>query len=122
MIIKHFLEWFKIDTPILDSRDYAIKENKTDMLISMCKAVKADAYLSNLGSMVYVEESHMAEENLDHYRQSFTHPIYDQGTPFIKNLSAIDILFNIGSEAHDIIVSSGQTLLKKDLPTVDKAL
>jgi len=46
-LIILMLEWFKLETQITISEMHKIEGHKTDMLISMCKAIGADEYLSN---------------------------------------------------------------------------
>lgn len=107
-IIRSILGWLEITTPILDSRKLSIEGNKTDMLISMCAAAGADHYLSNEGSRDYVDEPAMGEKSIQHCWQIFEHPVYDQGRPFIPNLSIIDLLFNAGAAARDIVRGCGR--------------
>lgn len=108
-LIKQILDWLGIITPIVDSREYDIRGNKTDMLISMCEAVGADAYLSNEGSRAYVNEKQMAEAGIQHCWQVFTHPIYDQGAnaDFLPYMSVIDLMFNLGPVARELVPQSG---------------
>jgi len=107
-LIKAMLEWFDIRTPILDSRDYKIVGNKTDMLIFMCHAAGASQYLSNEGARDYVDEAEMAREGILHSWQIFAHPVYNQGGAFMENMSAIDLLFNMGPESAELIRNCGR--------------
>jgi len=107
-IIKTILNWLDIKTPILDSRDYAITGTATDMLISMCRAAGADHYLSNEGSRAYVDEEHMAAQGIKHCWQLFEHPVYRQVGKFVPNLSVLDLLFNVGPDAREIILNCGK--------------
>ena len=109
-LIRNLCEWLDIKTPILDSRDFQSPDwgHKTDMLINMCRATGCNQYLSNAGSIAYVDENKMATRGIKHLWQRFTHPIYDQGHPeFLTNLSVIDLLFNKGPEAGQIVRQSG---------------
>ena len=106
-LLAQFLKWLGIATPIVESRDYGISAHKTDMLIQMCRALCADRYLSNEGARAYVQEDRLAAAGIVHCWQEFEHPIYNQGRPFIPNLSIIDLLFNVGPEAGDIVRRAG---------------
>jgi len=107
-IIKLIMGWLEINTPIVESYDYPqIKDSKTDMLIQMCQSVGATHYLSNEGSRVYVNEQMMASFGIQHCWQKFTHPNYEQGHSFLPNLSALDIIFNLGPNAGLIVKSAG---------------
>ena len=78
------------------------------MLISMCKAVNCDTYLSNLGSMSYIgakETARMAEAGITHKWFSFRDPDYGQGTietdyqkKHPSGYSILNILFYKGLE------------------------
>jgi hypothetical protein len=103
-----FLELLGITTPILDSRDLDIRGHKTDMLVSMCRAVGVDGYLSNQGARAYVDEAAMAAAGLCHYWQVFEHPVYDQGGPFVPDLSVLDVLFNCGPAAGALVRGCGR--------------
>ena len=109
-IIKTILWWLQINTPILDSRDYAIAGSKTAMLISMCEAAGATHYLSNEGARAYVDAMQMADAKIKHCWQGFEHPVYPQPGPFMPNLSIIDLLFNVGPLAAAIVRRSGLIL------------
>lgn len=106
-IIRMILQWLQITTPILDSRNFAIQEHKTAMLISMCRATGATHYLSNEGSRAYVDEKEMADAGIEHCWQNFQHPVYLQGNPFLPNLSVIDLLFNVGPDASRLVRDCG---------------
>jgi hypothetical protein len=107
-IIRAMMRWFELETPVLDSVDYGIEGQKTDMLIAMCRAVGADRYLSNLGSQGYVREDEMQRNGLEHCWQDFAHPVYEQGAAFLPNMSAIDLAFNVGPRSRDIVRSCGR--------------
>lgn len=106
-ICETMFDWFDIETDILDSRDFSITGAKNDMLISMCGGAQYPDYLSNEGSRAYVDEEYLKFHGVTHHWQKFQHPIYDQGRPFIPNLSAIDLLFNCGPESGRIIRGAG---------------
>ena len=106
-LIRMFLQWLNIDLPILDSRDYKLEGNKNHMLIGLCGKAGADAYISNVGSAAYIDESAFVNAGIVHYWQSFTHPVYNQGKEFLPNLCIIDLVFNTGQEAGAIIRECG---------------
>lgn len=108
-ITETMLDWFEIETLVIDGCDYQIEGQKNDMLISMCDQARYSHYLSNEGAHSYVDEYYLKDHDVTHHWQKFTHPTYEQGhRDFITNLSAIDILFNLGGpEAGRIIRASG---------------
>lgn len=123
--------WLGIQTPFFDSRSYPIEGAKEDMLISVCKAVGADEYLSNEGSRLvqhragvnpgeggellattgyigYPQEAKMKEAGITHRWQKFQHPVYGQeSTMNGGRLSVIDLLFRHGPRARAIIEDCG---------------
>jgi hypothetical protein len=106
--IRLIASWLEIDTPLVDGRAYTITGEKTEMLISMCRAVNADRYLSNEGSIVYVDEERLADCGIQHCWQKFEHPSYDQGGVFMPNMSVIDLLFRSGPGAGDLVRNCGR--------------
>ena len=115
-LIRVICNWLEITTKILDSRDLPVTGNKTDMLISMCESIDADHYLSNEGSRDYVDEKEMSYVGIQHCWQIFDHPVYEQGVDYMPNLSVIDLLFNTGPDAADIVKNSGRCELGKFHP------
>ena len=108
-LIRHFLVVLAIETPILDSADFDPQSHKTELLIEMTKACGADAFLSNEGARVYVQEDDLLAAGLAHHWQVFEHPTYPQvRMPFMPHLSIVDLLFNVGPEAAAIVRSCGR--------------
>lgn len=121
-LIRQIVSWLELPATILDSRDYPVAGNKTEMLISMCEAVGADHYLSNEGARDYVEEKTMADAGIQHCWQIFEHPQYPQGQPFVENLSVIDLLFNVGPAAGNVVRQCGRVELGSHYPTPRESL
>lgn len=107
-VIALVMEWLEIDTPVLHVRDHAIEGHKTDRLVSLCRAVGATGFLSNIGAAAYLEEDRFAVAGLEHRWQAFTHPVYDQGAvTFLPDLSVVDLVFNAGPAAGGIVRAAG---------------
>ncbi len=107
-LIRLLLDLLEITTPIIESRDLDLQGHKTEMLISACRAVGADRYVSNQGARAYLDEALMAAAGVRHYWQVFEHPVYDQGGPFVPDLSVLDLLFNHGPASAAIVRSCGR--------------
>jgi len=116
-IIRMILNWLEVRTAVVDSRCYQINGSKTEMLISMCKAVGANHYLSNEGSRDYVDEPRMAEEGIQHCWQVFEHPTYPQSSPFMPNMSIIDLVFRMGPDAKPLVLNCGRLISGQCSPT-----
>lgn len=111
-------EWLDLSTPLHDSAEFRTPDgqsrivgHKTDMLVEMSRAVGATDYLSNEGARAYVDEALMRSEGVGHYWQRFEHPVYPQGhEPFMPNLSIVDLLFNVGPAAGEIVRGCGSLM------------
>lgn len=69
----------------------------TSLLISICKAVGADTYLSGNGGKKYMDEELFEKEGIKLKYSEFRHPVYNQlWGSFVPNLSVIDFIFNEG--------------------------
>ncbi|MCF6216872.1 MAG: WbqC family protein [Emcibacter sp.] len=107
MLLCQIMSWLDLSPKIFHSEEYNIQTQKSAMLIDLCKAARADQYVSNEGSRTYIDEAAFKENNIQHFWQEFTHPIYDQGRDFIPNLSVIDLLFNMGPASGGLVKNAG---------------
>lgn len=91
---------FQIQTPLLFSSELSVSVGKNEALISICKELKANKYLSPLGSKEYLKKELFIENNIQLFFQQYTHPQYNQLSykSFISHLSFIDFLFNVPKE------------------------
>jgi hypothetical protein len=106
-LIRHLCRCLGVETPIVDSAELDIEGAKNALLISICKRCGADAYVSNIGARAYVDDGMFAAAGITHHWQNFRHPVYEQGKTFLPNLSVVDLLFNVGPAAGDMIKDSG---------------
>ena len=104
-IITYITKQLGINTEIVRASELeGVKGNKSDLLISICKAVGADTYLSGAYAAIYMEEKKFKENNLKLIYQKFKHPTYTQlWGKFIPQMSAIDLLFNEGPKSLEIL-------------------
>ena len=94
------LESYGITTKIHSAADYAAREEPTDRLIDLCRAVGATAYLAGPGAERYMDMPRFESSGVRIEMHAFTHPIYRQAyEPFEPNLSALDLLLMQGPEA-----------------------
>jgi hypothetical protein len=86
---------------------YCGKE-KNEKLVSMCKFMGANTYLSDSGGNAYMNEGVFSESNVKVIWHSYDHPMYKQMYEgFIPNMSVLDLLFNVGPQAKEIILKGG---------------
>jgi len=90
-----------VTTPFRRSSELSgITGESTERLVSICKSVGADTYLSGLGGNKYQEADMYAAAGIQLVTSPFAHPVYKQPWgEFMPNLSVLDALFNCGSEA-----------------------
>jgi hypothetical protein len=83
-----------------------INGESTERLISICKSVGADKYLSGFGGNKYQDKEMFDEASIELMITDFEHPVYFQlWGEFIPNLSIIDLIFNYGSYSKNIILN-----------------
>lgn len=103
---KKIMEIFELKKEIFLSSELNIDGQKTDLVINICKYLKADEYFSPLGAKEYIEEDKFKKNNIKLIYQTFSdnHPIYPQlWRNFVSHLSIIDLIFNCGKDGFKYI-------------------
>lgn len=108
-----------IVTPVFDSRDLDPTGKGNEMLIGLCHRLGADHYVSNVGSSAYIDEVLFAQQGVRHQWQAFRFSEYDQGVPFLDRLSVLDMLFNLGEAAGDMVRGAGRIVDNVDEARLD---
>lgn len=109
-ILIFLLDCFEIKVKVLRASELGIDSSltKTDSLIACLKSAGASTYLSGPSGRNYLETDQFSNNNIALKYVKFEHPIYSQRYPgFEPNMAAIDLLFNTGPQASDIIKMSG---------------
>lgn len=108
-IITLLLNKLEIKTKIYRSSELKISDNEPNRILSICKKLNAQKYISG---------TNWAKNNLNEYDfknnsielefREFIHPVYNQlRQVFIPNMSIIDLLFNEGEKnSREILLSS----------------
>ncbi len=113
-IIKNIAIKLGITTNFLRSSELeGIKGNKDERLVSVCKKINADYYLSARGSAEYIERNNpggaFSINGIELYYHNYEHPQYNQlFGDFIPFMSVIDLLFNEGFERSLEIIKTGR--------------
>lgn len=105
-IILYLLKEFRINVEVVKTTDMNINRElkRTDLLINILQAAKANTYLSGQSGKTYLEEGKFKTAGIKLAYHEFKHPIYKQRyAGFEPNMAAIDLLFNIGEKAKDLI-------------------
>lgn len=87
-----------------------ISGNKDELLVSICKKISINTYLSAKSSSLYIEKFRkggaFSASNITLEYQNYKHPVYKQlGHDFIPYLSIVDLLFNNGKKSLEILRS-----------------
>jgi len=89
------------------SSQLGVQSAKTQRIIDICRALKADTYLSGQGGKDYLEEKLIASAGLKLIYQDFRHPEYAQCYGgFLPYMSMVDMLFNCGKDTLAILERS----------------
>ena len=103
-LIKHFSNLLNVETEFFKSSDYNFEDNKTKLLINICKYFKANTYISPDGSKDYLIEKDFSENDICLEYQNYIHPKYNQNiNDFIPHLSIVDLFFNEGAKSKNYI-------------------
>lgn len=87
----------------VSSSALAATGRKDAYLAAICEELGATEYLSPQGSRDYLAESSFFRHIPVRYLE-FDHPTYPQlHGPFVSHLSAVDLLFNVGPGASDVL-------------------
>ena len=83
--------------PAVRSSQLELREDPTDRLIDICRAVEADTYLAGQDGMNYMDLERFKDNGIEVIIQDFKHPIYPQMfNEFQSHMSVVDLLFNCG--------------------------
>jgi WbqC-like protein family len=103
-LIKHLKHLLGIKAKLLIASNLGVSGKSTNLIIDICKKIKADVYLSGRYGIDYLEEHKFMEENIELKYHKFEHPIYQQVYDgFIPEMSVIDLLFCHGEKSLQII-------------------
>jgi hypothetical protein len=98
---------YGIATPLVKSSQLGVRGAKSELVLNLCKAVGARTLIVGLGgSRAYLDRAAFARAGIALELQQFTHPVYPQRgpRPFNAGLSAVDLLFNCGPDARDLLI------------------
>ncbi len=107
---QKLVEWFcrtlGISTRICRSSGLEAGGKRSELLVSICRSVGADFYVSPLGSAIYLmdEIKLFSEAGIDVGFQHYDHPVYQQMfPPFVTHASVLDLIFNEGPNSLAIL-------------------
>ena len=107
-LIRWFAKLLGIHTRLILASSLAQEGKRTQLLANICQKLGATQYLSPIGSAEYLlsEMDFFAAVNAEVLFHTYVHPEYKQlFPPFVPYASTIDLIFNEGDRAMEIIRS-----------------
>jgi len=106
--IRFFCKEFGIATRTAFESELNTEGAKTERIVNIGRALKAETYLSGSGGRDYLDAKLFADAGQRLTYQEYAHPRYDQlfassDEDFVPFLSAVDLLFNKGPESGKIL-------------------
>ena len=108
-MLAFLMDAFQVSTRIVRSSQLAVEGAKSDLILNLCRAVKADALLAGFGgSRGYLDEAQFARHGIAIRSHEFRHPTYTQcgPAPFTAGLASLDLLFNAGAQSRGILLEA----------------
>jgi WbqC-like protein len=109
LLLRHL----ELRTPVVFSSDLPAQDQATERLAALCRAVGGDSYLSGRYAVeAYLDPAVLEAAGIRLAFQEWQAPTYGQLYPaagFVPDLAIVDLLFNTGPCAREILWSSGST-------------
>lgn len=106
-LIQVICEILKINTTIIDSREFELVDGKTERLVDICKKRDAKHYFTGPAAKDYIENKFFLDEGISlNYFDYGGYPEYKQlHEPYSHNVSVLDLIFNCGNDAQQYLKS-----------------
>jgi len=105
-ILQFLFADLEIKTNVVLSSSLNIEKKKSDLILSICKKLGANMYISGMNGLDYLHVDKFIDEDIKIAIQNYKPFPYNQvHGAFTPNLSVIDLLFNAGPETRDIIMT-----------------
>lgn len=88
--------------------ELGVTGSKTDLVLSICKALGATAYISGQGAKNYQDVTLFRQTGIEVVYQNYYNQPYRQCYPekgFVSALSALDVILNMGAQARDVMLA-----------------
>lgn len=106
--LKAICQFLEIKTAFRDSREFDLKEGKTERLVDICKKLGATEYYTGPAAKNYMEEDLFTAENISvNYFSYDGYPEYQQmHSPFEHGVCIWDLIFNMGEKSKNFLVKN----------------
>ena len=106
-IIRYLMNHLQINTKIVLLSELDIKAKGDKLLVEICRRLEASRFLAQSPAIKYLDADRFTEAGIQLTDVTPPSPVYPQlWGSFIPNLSALDLVLNCGSKAHDIMISN----------------
>lgn len=107
-LIRLCLDILDIRPKVVKSSELGVDSHGTQLIVDMCAAVGTRVYVSGQSGKEYLDAHLLKAGGVEVVYQDFTHPEYGQlHQPFIPQMSVLDLIFNEGENAGDIVRRAG---------------
>lgn len=107
VLIEYIKSELNLTTKTVKSSELIIDSTGSDKLLQICKRLGATTYISGELGKSYLDEKIFSDSGIKIMYEKFHHPIYKQiHGDFMPQMSIIDLLFNEGENAKQILVNS----------------
>jgi hypothetical protein len=105
-IIRYLMQQLQIDTNVVLSSELGIHEKGNRLLLEICSKLGASQLLVQKAARKYVNSDQLLSGGITLSDFRPPSPVYPQlWGDFIPNLSALDLIFNCGPKARDIMIN-----------------
>jgi hypothetical protein len=96
-MIRAISSYLGLEPKLIRARDLVAEGNSTELLVNICRELKADCYLAGAGAPKYQEDEQFASAGIRVDYSKFRIKPYEQlWGPFLGGLSVVDALMNCG--------------------------
>ena len=105
-IVRHLMLYLGVDTEIRRLSQLNIEAVGDELLIEIARYFSATVYLAPAAAAKYLDTGLFQKASLELRTVDFKSPVYPQlWGNFIPDLSTLDLLFNCGPKARDIVMA-----------------
>jgi hypothetical protein len=107
-LVHWILRELDIHTKVVKASELkSLEGESTERLVSICSELEATKYLAGLGAKKYQNDELFEQRGIELIHSPFKYPEYKQlWNGFIPNLSILDVIFNYGPDARQLLLNS----------------
>ena len=110
-LLFQLLKYLQYQGEIVLASDLDVEGEGSDLVLNICKEMKAKSYISGTGGKNYMNLTDFEKNRIQIVFQEFKEEEYPQmfeKIGFVKNLSIVDLLFNLGSKKSVQYIEEGR--------------